>query len=54
MIGFPSFNLFFLLYQKNIKKARDKQAFSKIVNCLQPFMVFLNIKMLHKRNTCHI
>ncbi|MBP2620914.1 hypothetical protein DHL47_06095 [Streptococcus panodentis] len=30
MIGFPSFNLFFLLYQKHRKKARSKQAFSKI------------------------
>ncbi|ABN45115.1 Hypothetical protein SSA_1733 [Streptococcus sanguinis SK36] len=30
MIGFPSFNLFFLLYQKKSEKACHKQAFSKI------------------------
>ncbi|RKW02404.1 MAG: hypothetical protein D8H99_13520 [Streptococcus sp.] len=31
MIGFPSFILFFLLYQKRRKKACNKQTFSSIL-----------------------
>ncbi|RKV85819.1 MAG: hypothetical protein D8H99_39855 [Streptococcus sp.] len=36
MIGFPSFNLFFLLYQKKCEKACYKQAFSTIFCTLLP------------------
>jgi len=54
MIGFPSFNLFFLLYQKKSEKACHKQAFSRIFFTLQPFSIALDIKVFNKGYTNHI
>ena len=54
MIGFPSFNLFFLLYQKKIEKACHKQTFSEIFLILEPFLITSDIYVFNKGYANHI